>query len=74
MDSDFPLRMAGTEVGVDLRAGLRNGSLDELRRAARTDRVVPGSLMRDFHATAPERSEPGYTLSGRYQPEVAYGA
>lgn len=68
------LRFAGEDLGLDIRDGLSNGSLSELRRSMRPDKLVPRSLMGDFHAMAPEHSEPGYSLRGRYQPEVTYGA
>jgi len=68
------LRFAGADLGLDIRDGLSNGSLSELRRSMRPDKLVPRSLMGDFYAMAPEHSEPGYSLRGRYQPEVAYGA
>lgn len=74
MNSQEGLRFAGEALKVDVRAGLSNASLDELLRLARVDRLVPRSLYRDLHDMTPENSEPGYTLSGRYQPEVAYGA
>lgn len=74
MDSDFPLRLAGQELGIDLREGLRNSSIEGLRRGFRADKFIPKSLMGDFHAMAPEHSEPEYSLRGRYQPEVSYGA
>ena len=76
-------RLAGESLGIDLRDGLSDpGQLRELRRAMRTDKLIPRSLgLRPGALTAassspmaPERSEPGYTLSGGYQPEVAYGA
>jgi hypothetical protein len=74
MDSDFPLRLAGTGLGLDIRDGLSNGSIGGLRQGFGTGRLMPQSLMGDFHAMAPEHSEPGYSLRGRYQPEVSYGA
>jgi len=62
-------RMAGELLGVDLREGLNDpGGLRELQRVMRPERLMPRSVM------APERSEPGFSLSGAYQPEVAYGA
>lgn len=73
MDTDFPMRLAGRELELDIRAGLDGFDLDEMRRAFRRDQLVPRSLAGDFMKTSPENSEPGYTLSGRYQPEVAYG-
>lgn len=68
------LRFAGTELGLDVREGLSNQSLDDLRRSVRAEKLIPRSLMRDFHTMAPEHSEPGYSLRGQYQPEVTYGA
>jgi hypothetical protein len=73
MDTDFPMRLAGRELELDIRAGLDGFDLDEMRRAFRRDKLVPRSLAGDFMKMSPENSEPEYTLSGRYQPEVAYG-
>jgi hypothetical protein len=75
-------RYAGEGLGLDLREGLDNpGNLRELRRL-RGDKAIPrslglgpGALMAPAPSPmAPERSEPGFSLSGGYQPEVAYGA
>jgi hypothetical protein len=77
------MRFAGELLGIDGREGLDDpGELRELRRAVRLDKAIPRSLGMSeaaFYAPAtspmaPERSEPGYSLSGGYQPEVAYGA
>lgn len=77
------MRFAGELLGIDGREGLDDpGELRELRRAVRADRLIPRSLgvsEAEFYAPAaspmaPERSEPGYSWSGSYQPEVAYGA
>jgi hypothetical protein len=76
-------RMAGEGLGIDLREGLSDpGQLRDLRRALRTDKLIPRSLglgpdaltAANGSPMAPERSEPGFSLSGSYQPEVAYGA
>lgn len=74
MDTDFPVRLAGQELELDIRAGLNGFDLDEMSRAFRGDKLIPRSLARDFMKMSPENSEPEYTLSGRYQPEVTYGA
>jgi hypothetical protein len=75
-------RMAGEGLGIDLREGLSDpGNLRELRRL-RADKLIPRSLglgpdaltAASSSPMAPERSEPGFSLSGGYQPEVAYGA
>ena len=67
-------RYAGQKLGVDLNAyeGISGEGLEDLRRM-RGDKYIPrsfGSLME----VRPELSEPGYSESGAYQPEVAYGA
>ena len=61
------LRLAGADLGLDIREGMGRFDLDEMRRAFRRDKLIPRSLM------SPENSEPEYSLSGSYQPEVAYG-
>lgn len=61
--------MAGERLGLPplrLKEGLENGSL-------RGEIVRLSSLMAS-NPMAPEKSWPGYTASGGYQPEVAYGA
>ena len=66
------LRFAGELFDLDLRKGLKNSNLDSLRRGFRSDKLIH-SLQKTFNEMSPENSEPEYTLSGSYQPEVAYG-
>lgn len=47
--------------------------LDEMRRAFRRDKLIPRSLAGEVNKMAPEYSEPGYSMTGGYQPEVTYG-
>ena len=47
--------------------------LDEMRRAFRRDKLIPRSLAGEMNRMAPENSEPEYSMTGSYQPEVAYG-
>lgn len=61
------LRLAGEDLGLDIREGLGRFDLDEMRRSFRRDKLIPRSLM------APENSEPGFSLTGSYQPEVTFG-
>jgi hypothetical protein len=74
MDNDFPLQMAGEKLGLqplNIRRGLENGSLDGLKLAS-----AVGSLWSpkpNLNPMAPEGSEPHFTASGGYQPEVAFG-
>lgn len=71
MDNDFPTMMAGERLGLPplrLKEGLQNGSLHGELMAMRI-----GSLMAS-NPMAPEKSWPGYKLSGEVQPEVTYGA
>lgn len=67
------LRLAGEDLGLDIREGMGRFDLDEMRRAFRRDKLIPRSLEKDFNAMAPERSEPGFSLTGEYQPEVTFG-
>lgn len=67
-------RYAGQQLGINLNSheGISDASLSDLRRM-RSDKFVPdnfNSMMR----VRPELSEPGYSESGGYQPEQAYGA
>lgn len=81
-DSDFPV-LAGTRLGFDLRDGLRDGmklgDLRDLRRAMRTDRLIPPGLDGSGFSVvapdpmAPEKSYPWYELTGRQQPPEAFG-
>ena len=68
-------RMAGTDLGLDIREGLGHFDLDEMRRAFRRDKLIPRSLAGEMNMNqmAPEYSEPGYSMTGGYQPEVTYG-
>jgi len=69
------LRIAGDVFDIDLRDGLKNDDIENLRRGFRRDKMIPRSLLTDFqNEMAPEYSQPEYTLSGSYQPEPTYGA
>jgi hypothetical protein len=72
MDNDFPSRMAGERLQLtplDIREGLKNGSLAEERALMRAPRAeLPWNPM------APEKSWPGYALSGSPEPPETYGA
>ena len=67
------LRLAGADLGLDIREGLGRFDLDEMRRAFRRDKLIPRSLAGEMNKMAPEFSEPGYSMTGSYQPPVAYG-
>lgn len=70
MDNDFPM-LAGARLGLgsmDIQRGLSNGSLNGLRLSSAVGPLWPSNPM------APENSEPHFTASGGYQPEVAFGA
>ena len=67
------LRLAGEDLGLDIREGMGRFDLDEMRRAFRRDKLIPRSLAGEMSKMAPEYSEPEYSMSGSYQPEVAYG-
>ena len=67
------LRLAGEDLGLDIREGLGRFDLDEMRRAFRRDKLIPRSLAGEMNKMAPEYSEPEYSMSGSYQPEVTYG-
>ena len=78
-DNDFPLRMAGQQLGIDLREGLKDGSLNSLRRAMRADKFIPRSLDKGFYKVdtgascaevIPERSCGTYDGT---QPAVTFG-
>ncbi len=62
------MRFAGDEIGYDLEQDTDN----DLRHLIRKPRAGY-SFGRDFEIIEPENSEPGYTMTGRYQPSVAYG-
>ena len=67
------LRLAGEDLGLDIREGLGRFDLDEMRRAFRRDKLIPRSLAGEMNKMAPEFSEPEYSMTGSYQPPVAYG-
>ena len=67
------LRLAGEDLGLDIREGLGRFDLDEMRRAFRRDKLIPRSLAGEMNKMAPEFSEPEYSMTGGYQPEVAFG-
>tara|TARA_B000000532_G_scaffold235112_1_gene220168 strand:- start:231 stop:446 length:216 start_codon:yes stop_codon:yes gene_type:complete len=67
------LRLAGADLGLDIREGMGRFDLDEMRRAFRRDKLIPRSLAGSMNEMAPEYSEPEYSMTGSYQPEVTYG-
>ena len=66
---DELMRMAGVDLGLDIREGLGRFDLDEMRRAFRRDKLIEVTG-REMNKMAPENSEPGYSMTGGYQPEV----
>ena len=67
------MRMAGELLGIDLNEELSDASIDSLRRGFRRDKMIPRSLMSGFQEVEPENSQPGYSMTGSYQPSVAFG-
>ena len=67
------MRMAGELLGVDLNEGVPDASIEDLRRGFRRDKMIPRSLMSGFQEIEPENSQPGYSMTGSYQPSVAFG-
>ena len=67
------MRMAGDLPGIDLNEGVSDASIDDLRRGFRRDKMIPRSLMSGFNSVEPENSQPGYSMTGSYQPSVAFG-
>ena len=65
--------MAGDLLGIDLNEGVSDASIDDLRRGFRRDKMIPRSLMSGFQEVEPENSQPGYSMTGSYQPSVAFG-
>ena len=65
--------MAGDLLGIDLNEGVSDVSIDDLRRGFRRDKMIPRSLMSGFQEVEPENSQPGYSMTGSYQPSVAFG-
>lgn len=62
------MEFAGEKLGYDLKKDFNT----ELRNLIRKERSTY-AFGRDFLDMSPENSEPEYTMSGRYQPSVAYG-
>ena len=62
------MEFAGEKLGYDLRKDFNT----ELRNLIRKERATY-AFGSDFLDIYPENSEPEYTMSGRYQPSVAYG-
>tara|TARA_X000001036_G_scaffold387463_1_gene383211 strand:- start:472 stop:666 length:195 start_codon:yes stop_codon:yes gene_type:complete len=60
------LRFAG-DLGHDFSESI----FSDLRHLVRRNSKY--RLDKDFFEMSPENSEPEYTLTGRYQPEVTYG-
>ena len=67
------MRVAGELLGIDLNEELPDASIDSLRRGFRRDKLIPRSLMSGFQEVEPENSQPGYSMTGSYQPSVAFG-
>ena len=67
------MRVAGELLGIDLNEELPDASIDSLRRGFRRDKLIPRSLMSGFATVEPENSQPGFAMTGSYQPSVAYG-
>ena len=67
------MMMAGDLLGIDLNEGVPDASIDDLRRGFRRDKMIPRSLMSGFNSVEPENSQPGYSMTGSYQPSVAFG-
>lgn len=67
------MRMAGDLLGIDLNEGVSDASIEGLRRGFRRDKMIPRSLMSGFNTVEPENSQPGFSMTGSYQPSVAFG-
>ncbi len=67
------MRVAGELLGIDLNEELPDASIDSLRRGFRRDKMIPRSLMSGFNSVEPENSQPGFSMTGSYQPSVAFG-
>lgn len=67
------MRVAGELLGIDLNEGVPDASIEDLRRGFRRDKMIPRSLMSGFNSVEPENSQPGYSMTGSYQPSVAFG-
>lgn len=73
-DATNEWRYAGQQLGINLNSyeGIPDAGVADLRRV-RSDKFIPDNF-NSMMKVRPELSEPGYTESGSYQPEVAYGA
>jgi hypothetical protein len=67
------MRLAGEVFELDLNEGVSDASIEGLRRGFRRDKMIPRSLMSGFNTVEPENSQPGFSMTGSYQPSVAYG-
>ena len=67
------MRLAGEVFELDLNEGMSDASIEGLRRGFRRDKMIPRSLMSGFNTVEPENSQPGFSMTGSYQPSVAYG-
>ena len=65
-------RYSGDIFDIDLNEEISEPDLRSKMRF-RMDKMIP-SFDQAFNEMAPENSEPMYSQSGSYQPEVAYGA
>jgi|TARA_R100001443_G_C3299143_1_gene164800 hypothetical protein len=62
------MRFAGVDLGYDFGKDMDN-NLRHLIRKERSGFDFDDS----FYSMSPENSEPEFSMSGSYQPEVAYG-
>ncbi len=67
------MRLAGEVFELDLNEGVSDASIEGLRRGFRRDKMIPRSLMSGFGTVEPENSQPGFSMTGSYQPSVAFG-
>jgi len=67
------MRLAGEVFELDLNEGVSDASIEGLRRGFRRDKMIPRSLMSGFNTVEPENSQPGFSMTGSYQPSVAFG-
>ena len=67
------LRLAGADLGLDIREGMGRFVLVEMWRYFRRDKLMPRSWAGVLNKMAAVFSEPEYSMTGSYQPEVTYG-
>lgn len=75
-EEEFLLPFAGERLGLDIREGLSDPGLNELRRALRTDRMITAlvpSGLRAQDPMAPEGSGFLYGQLGSIQPPETFG-